>query len=1102
MLMLATGFALWRFAAGELPVDMVRDRLIGVIERATGDRANVALKAASIRQTDDGPRLVLDGFALEDASGRSVVGAPRAEIAFDLWTLLVGGAAMRRVELYDVEVRLSVDSEGRVALSSRHAAGETAATTTDWRGLLASVEAVLSGRDSSAIAGLDRFALRNGTLSIDDQKTGAKLRYDDITIDLDTAGSGRRLSLAARGASRAWSVVAQPDAGSAHAFTLDLSGVPLADAGAFLRLPIASSGGGGALSGRISLTADEDGAPQTLTAKLSSQGGRMTVAPGERYETVVTGLGLDASWDAASRMIAVSRASIATTAAELAIAGAMTHHMNGSWEIDLASGSGSARPIHAGGQRAVIDHISGRAAWLADGAVNVPSWSIGGKDYEIRGEARIAAPADGGAVSATLSASPMDLLTVLALWPAGVAEDARIYMARTALAGRLDRLAVRLDLDAATRAAFIENRQPPREVLSVQASVSRARYAPLDDLPPLDVDAAEARIDGRDLIVTAPAASLETPAKTRVALSDVVFKSDYTNGAGPSRVDFHIKGSAESAFDLLETPLLKKVAGVDDEIDVTKGAADIRVDLAFPINVPIDVSDVVATINGSFTGMAVEGAALGDPITDIRAGFSFERGAFSMKGDGRMTGAPTSIDIRRGAKGEGDATLSIMMDDAARARRGLPSAPSLAGPTPVKIVRAFGQAKSSATRVDIDLARAAINGAVPGWVKPAGKPGRISFAYAKAAKSSDFELQDFSAESAGFMLKGIVTLGPNNALKSARFTQARMSQGDEARIDWERAGSTVKVVVRGANIDARPFIKAIYEPSKESSAETSETDLDLKSAIFTGHNGEAATNVEIRVVKRGSDLRQFTMSGRFGKADLRGLLARRPGGPPRMLIESADAGAFLRFIDLYRRMVGGHLTIDVGVDEARQDGQLVVKDFILRNEPALRQVSPPATAPVNAQSTDTSALSRAPTRAAARGDVEFEKVRVDFVRSAGRLDIKDGVMWGPVLGVQFEGIVDGPRDRIEVTGSYVPAYALNNAFAQLPVVGLILGGGQYGGLFGVNFKVTGAFSQPSVVINPLSALTPGVFRRFLEFNKQSVEGRAPRPPRDLGAARP
>ncbi len=98
--------------------------------------------------------------------------------------------------------------------------------------------------------------------------------------------------------------------------------------------------------------------------------------------------------------------------------------------------------------------------------------------------------------------------------------------------------------------------------------------------------------------------------------------------------------------------------------------------------------------------------------------------------------------------------------------------------------------------------------------------------------------------------------------------------------------------------------------------------------------------------------------------------------------------------------------------------------------------------------------------------------------------------------MQFEGIIDAPRDRVEVTGTYVPAYALNNVFAQLPIVGLILGGGQHGGLFGVNFKVSGSFAAPAVMVNPISALTPGVFRRFFEYSKQSVEGRAQYVPRE------
>lgn len=1099
ILLAVAAVVLWRYAAGNLPVDWVRARLVGVVEQATGGRANVALKSASIRSTDDGPRLVLDGFALHDANGRTMVGAPRAEIAFDLWTLIFGGVAMRRIELHDVEVRLALDRDGRIALSSTHSSGETTTAASDWRGLVGSVAAILAGKDSSAVAGLDRFALRNGRLVIDDLKNGGQIRYDDIAIDLDTTNVGRRLSVAARGGARAWSIVAQRDPSTADLFAIDLTGVPIADAGAIMRLPIESRDGGGALNGRLSVKTSPTGDPETLAANLATKGGQLVIAPGTKSEAVVTGLGLDAAWDASARVITVSKAELRTPAAVIEIAGSVTTHMNGDWEIEVGSGKGSARSIRPGSAPIAIDRMEARAAWLGDGALNVPSWIVAGKDYEFRGEARMAAPGDGGSAQARLIASPMDIITALSLWPAGVAEDARIYTTRTVQKGRLDRLDVRLQLDAAARAALLEGKLPPREALSVDVAASQARYVPLDELPPIDIDLAQGKIDAREVVITAPTATMETPAKTRVTISDAKFVSDYTNGVGPSRVDLRIKGGADASFDLLETPLLKKVVDVGDEIDLTKGSADIRVVLGFPINVPIKVSDVTTSVAGSLSGVTIDGAVPNEPLTDVRAFIAFDRGEFAMKGEGKLSGATTAIEVKRASNGLGEAALLIQMDEAARAKKGLPSGAALAGPTPVRITRGIGPVKAPA-RVEIDLTRATINNFVPGWVKPVGRPGKITFAYAQAAKSSDFELQDFQAESAGFLLKGTVTLGPNNILRAAKFLQARMSPGDDAQVNWERTGANVKVTVRGSNIDARPILKAIYEPPRDGPAETGEFDLDLKSSILTGHNGEAATNVEMRVMKRGSDLRQFIMSGRFGKSEVRGQLARRSEGQPRMLIESADAGAFFRFIDLYRRMVGGQLTIDIGVNDTRQEGQIVVNDFVLRNEPALRQVSAPA--PANAEVADTGGISRSRRVETPRGDVDFEKVRVDFVRSSGRLDIKDGVMWGPVLGVQFEGIVDGPRDRVDVTGTYVPAYALNNAFAQVPVVGLILGGGQYGGLFGVNFKVSGAFSQPSVTVNPLSALTPGVFRRFLEFNKQSIEGRTPTPQRDLGAARP
>ncbi len=68
-----------------------------------------------------------------------------------------------------------------------------------------------------------------------------------------------------------------------------------------------------------------------------------------------------------------------------------------------------------------------------------------------------------------------------------------------------------------------------------------------------------------------------------------------------------------------------------------------------------------------------------------------------------------------------------------------------------------------------------------------------------------------------------------------------------------------------------------------------------------------------------------------------------------------------------------------------------------------------------------------------------------------------------------------------MTGTFMPAYGLNRLFAELPLIGFILGNGSDRGLIGITFKLTGPFNQPRLMINPLSVIAPGVFRNIFEF---------------------
>jgi hypothetical protein len=94
---------------------------------------------------------------------------------------------------------------------------------------------------------------------------------------------------------------------------------------------------------------------------------------------------------------------------------------------------------------------------------------------------------------------------------------------------------------------------------------------------------------------------------------------------------------------------------------------------------------------------------------------------------------------------------------------------------------------------------------------------------------------------------------------------------------------------------------------------------------------------------------------------------------------------------------------------------------------------------------------------------------------------------------------DYGADRVDLKGVLVPAYALNNLFAQLPLLGPIFGGSQYEGLFALPFIITGKASAPVLRTNALSVIAPGFLRKMFELRREDgPNGRRSDAPLPLG----
>ena len=165
-------------------------------------------------------------------------------------------------------------------------------------------------------------------------------------------------------------------------------------------------------------------------------------------------------------------------------------------------------------------------------------------------------------------------------------------------------------------------------------------------------------------------------------------------------------------------------------------------------------------------------------------------------------------------------------------------------------------------------------------------------------------------------------------------------------------------------------------------------------------------------------------------------------------------------------MVGGQLQLAVdppAAEPAAKEGLLNVRDFAVKGESAIDRLA-------------------AGGSTGAQAGIGFSRLRAEFTRQNGQLSVREGVLKGPSIGGTIEGSIDYPSNQVRMSGTFIPMYALNNIFGQIPLVGLFLGGGSNEGVFGVTYEVVGTPDKPTLRINPLSMVFPGVTRKIWDFN--------------------
>lgn len=565
-------------------------------------------------------------------------------------------------------------------------------------------------------------------------------------------------------------------------------------------------------------------------------------------------------------------------------------------------------------------------------------------------------------------------------------------------------------------------------------------------------------------------------------------------------ITLKIGGPVSDTLRLIDSKPLGWAQALGVQPAKVRGDAQAQLWLRFPLLAKLGFDQLKVHAQAQTNHLVMPQVALGLDLTEGALNLDIDPKGMDVTGKAQLGGQPADITWRENfTKGAVRSRYQIAtaLDDEARKMIGLDVAPFqppfLSGPVPVEVTAVQAGAGSGEVQIRANLLPAAMQ--LPGlnWEKKAGINAQAA-AELRLTGGRLAELTRFSVNAAdGLAIQGQGAFD-NGRLRRVVFQKAKWGRTDVTGT-LSLTGDGLAIDLAGPSLDAREMIsgtpsdhgtdRAPEKPdgpnlTAQAASRTEAEKKDVVPLTIQARVGQVWVSddgvvkaVNANLTRDHRDWRNVRIDGRVGH-DQPLYLEIQPVDKHRrsLKVSSADAGSVFRCFNVLDNVVGGRLTIDGFYNDAdpRQPlkGTATVNDYQVAKAPA---------------------LARLLTVAALTGIVEllqgegihFSVLDAPFTLSEGLLELNDARASGTSLGITVKGQIDLDTDVLALEGTVVPIYALNSALGNIPLLGKLFAGEKGGGVFAMNYSMSGPAKDPTVTVNPLSAFTPGMLRKLFDI---------------------
>ncbi len=295
-------------------------------------------------------------------------------------------------------------------------------------------------------------------------------------------------------------------------------------------------------------------------------------------------------------------------------------------------------------------------------------------------------------------------------------------------------------------------------------------------------------------------------------------------------------------------------------------------------------------------------------------------------------------------------------------------------------------------------------------------------------------------------------------LKSVRFGEGRRVEDVSLLMD-RRDGGWQRLVISGRVPEDSWTVDVTEDPELDMSMQRAgNTKLDEDDLDNRQENAVALAEAEAEIEEVGLNEEERSFTFDYGPAE---------NGHFELTVHADDVGGLLYSFNLNDTVKGGRLSIsaesDGPIPKSDLAGKIRARNFALVDTPLLANLLSVASF--------TGLLDTL-----TGNGIRFERLKGDFVLVDGTAKTELLRVYGPGLGITARGDIDLDDAAVDLEGTIVPAYSVNQLLEKIPLVGVLLTGGEGEGVFAVLYSAEGPMNDPEVSVNPLSLLTPGFLR--------------------------